>query len=150
MEKKKGFPAAKLLLQHGRHWTWTECRICLDKWARWLLPSCQNEGPKIFELTGTSASASLYLMLSPGGKCCLSQSCKNLKSPRDPLADYSLKIQKMCKASQYEIWQIWYHCPAFLVNYQAPTNWLPIVVNSPLSRLQLLQKEKHKCPEQYW
>lgn len=36
--------------------------------ARWLPPSCQNESPKIFELTGTSASASQYLMLSPGGK----------------------------------------------------------------------------------
>lgn len=34
---------------------------------------------RIFELTGTSASATLYLMLSPGWKCCLSQSCKKLK-----------------------------------------------------------------------
>lgn len=55
--------------------------------ARWLLPSCQNESPKIFELTGTSASASLYVMLSPGWKCCLFQSCEKLKSARDPPED---------------------------------------------------------------
>lgn len=71
--------------------------------VRGFLPSCQTVGPKNFELTGRSASATLYLMLSPGGKCCLIfQSCKKAQvSPQYP--DYSLKIQERCKYRQHYI-----------------------------------------------
>lgn len=69
---------------------------------------------KNFELTGRSVLATLHLMLSPGGKCCLiSQSCKKAQvSPQYQNAYQSLKIQERCKARQH---YIRFYCPVLCI-----------------------------------